>query len=614
MVREELVGAGGGVVVGPPAERAPWWRRADWGALLVVLVVLASSATGLGNGFAYDDVVMIQGNPSVLQLQGPFHYLSTPYWGWGAGGSLYRPWVEGAWALQWRVGSGDPWVFHAVNLLLYAVLSLQVLRLARYVLRVQTALLVGALWASHPVHVEAVANGVGQAELWAGLGIMTASLAFLALLATARMTRVGVLGVCGGVVCALLSKESGIVLPALLTLFWWFHPQHGSWTQAFRRRVAVLLRCCWYLAGIYFAVRLIVLGRMTGDEPHFALSGLTTLERVNVALGFIPTYARLFVWPFKLYADYSPPFLPARATPSLDHVWAVTLLALLGVIAVRFAWRRRLATVPVLWVPLTMLPISNLVFPTGILVAERTLLIPSVGVLVTLGLIADAAWRRYSAHVGILTARGVGLGLGCLVAAFAMRSATRQRDWFDTPTLFAASYVDSPPNFRLERAIGGLLLKVGRVREAEDHFRIADGLVPNDPLVMFGLGRALYRQERCVEAVEVLVHVPFGVPLLSAHLTRVACLYRLGRVREGRRVVQDALAAGLEREPLRILARTGDSVLALHQSEDAVPLTYAVDDDGAIRRLFPRDLAVPGSVVAPRAQQSPGVARWTKTP
>lgn len=64
----------------------PWWRRAHWGALLVVGVVLASSATGLGNGFAYDDVVMIEGNPSVVQLQSVGHYLSTPYWGWGAEG------------------------------------------------------------------------------------------------------------------------------------------------------------------------------------------------------------------------------------------------------------------------------------------------------------------------------------------------------------------------------------------------------------------------------------------------------------------------------------------------------------------------------------------------
>ncbi|MFZ9897995.1 MAG: hypothetical protein ACO3F5_00990 [Gemmatimonadaceae bacterium] len=601
-------------VTGTEGALVPRWRRADWGALLVVLVVLLSSATSLGNGFAYDDVVMIQGNPSVTQLQGPFHYLSTPYWGWGTGGSLYRPWVEGAWALQWAVGSGDPWVFHAVNLVLYAALSLLVLRFARYVLRPGAALLVGVLWAGHPVHVEAVANCVGQAELWAGLGILAASLSMLSLLTKGSITGIGVLGVCGGVVCALLSKESGIIAPALLTMIWWFHPQRGSWTLALRGRVAVLVRSCWYLAVIYFVVRMSVLGRITGDEPHFALAALTIGERVTAALGFLPTYARLFVWPFRLYADYSPPFLPARATLTLYHLWALGLLAVFGVVALRLARRRHLATVAVLWVPLTMLPISNLLFPTGVLVAERTLLIPSVGALISIGLIIDGAWRRHRAQIGGFMAGALGLALATLVVAFVVRSAGRQRDWFDTPTLFAASYVDSPPNFRLERVIGGLLLKVGRVREAEAHFRTADRLVPNDPLVVFGLGRALYGQGRCAEAVDALVRVPVSTPLLAAHLTRVACLYRLGRVHEGRRVVRDALAAGLEQEPLRILARTGDSVLALNLRGNSVPLTYAVDDNGAIRRLIPRDGVVLDGVRVRGAPQPSGVAEQRKVP
>lgn len=587
------------------AAAGPWWRRADWGALLVVVVVLASSATGLGNGFAYDDVVMIEGNPSVVQLQGLAHYLSTPYWGWGGGGSLYRPWAEGMWALQWAAGSGTPAVFHAVNVVLYVVISLQVLQLARYFLSWRAALVVGLLWAAHPVHVEAVANGVGQAELWTALGLLTAALAFREILAATRLTFTKVFGLGVGLLCALLSKESGIVVPALLTTMWWVHPGQTGWSASFRQRVALLLRGTWYLAAIYFVVRALVLGRLTGDEPHFALVALSAAERVWAALGFVPTHARLFVWPFDLYADYSPPFAAVRTTPGVFHLWALALLLPLVVVALRWLWTRQSQAIPLWWVMLTMLPVSNLLFPTGILVAERTLLIPSIGVLIAVGMVGETTWRLFQPRVGRGTIVVLRLGVASLLVAFVSRSASRQRDWFDTPTLFAASYVDSPPNFRLERAVGGMLLRTGRVREAEGHLRAADSLVPNDHLVLFGLGRALYRQGRCLDAVEVLVRVPLRVPLLSAPLTRVACLYQLGRIREGRQVIRDALAAGLEPQPLRIMARTGDSVLALGPGRLTSPLIYEVDDDGAIRRLLP---SAGGGMAHPNVESTAGVA------
>ncbi|MFM8566588.1 MAG: hypothetical protein ACKOCV_02715 [Gemmatimonadota bacterium] len=54
-----------------PQETVPWWRRADWGALLVVLVVQASSAASLANGFAYDDVPIVEQNSQVTNLRRP---------------------------------------------------------------------------------------------------------------------------------------------------------------------------------------------------------------------------------------------------------------------------------------------------------------------------------------------------------------------------------------------------------------------------------------------------------------------------------------------------------------------------------------------------------------
>lgn len=60
-----------------------WWRsHPAWAAALVIaLIALAASASGLWNGFAYDDLFMIRDNPSVKTLRDPLAYFGESYWG-----------------------------------------------------------------------------------------------------------------------------------------------------------------------------------------------------------------------------------------------------------------------------------------------------------------------------------------------------------------------------------------------------------------------------------------------------------------------------------------------------------------------------------------------------
>src|SRR5439155_3187659 len=91
-----------------------------------------------------------------------------------------------------------PWVFHLVNVLLNAVVCALVAELARRLLIYgsrdacvasahieQTgdagvaATIAGLLFVAHPIHVEAVANIVGRAELMCALGAIGAMVLFL---------------------------------------------------------------------------------------------------------------------------------------------------------------------------------------------------------------------------------------------------------------------------------------------------------------------------------------------------------------------------------------------------------------------------------------------------
>ena len=72
------------------------------------------------------------------------------------------------------LGDGAPWVFHAVNIALYVCLAVAVLRLARAAMSETAAIVAAALFAVHPVHVEAVANVVALSELIAALAMVLA--------------------------------------------------------------------------------------------------------------------------------------------------------------------------------------------------------------------------------------------------------------------------------------------------------------------------------------------------------------------------------------------------------------------------------------------------------
>ena len=146
----------------------PVSRSWQWPALIGLLAV-AASIGGIGNLFAQDDIAIIWKNAAMHDLGGIGRFFTTSYWPPPFIPALYRPLASVSFALQWALGGGEPLIFRLVSYTLYAVCCIAVFRLARIGLPVAVAGLMAALFAVHPLHVEAVALGVNQNEIWVGL-------------------------------------------------------------------------------------------------------------------------------------------------------------------------------------------------------------------------------------------------------------------------------------------------------------------------------------------------------------------------------------------------------------------------------------------------------------
>lgn len=443
----------------------------------VLLLAVCAIAAGvylntLRNGFALDDEFVVLDNPDVHGLDVLPSAVTGPYWPKGRPDlGMYRPVPLATFALDWELWNGRPLGFHLANILLHAAASGLVLLLLLGLGAAPLAAAGGAaLFAVHPVHVEAVANVVGRAELLAALFYIGGCLAYLRLPSGwGRAAAVAVL-----YLLSLLSKEIGVTLPGALVLL--HMARSGTVKEALREagrqwRVYAALSVALLL---YFVLRWINIGTLLGGgvPPWFWLepAGVRVLTGIRV----IPEYLRLMLFPAQLSADYGPAVILPERTLGSPLVLAGVLTAVgAGVVAV-LSWKRiRLLSLGIVWFAGTVLPVSGIPFTTGFILAERTLYLPSVGVaLAAAGILGRLEWgearvRRWAVVVmaGLLLLGGA-------------RTWTYNRVWRSTETVLDHLIRTQPANYRSQWIHATRLEHAGDTAAALDHLALATRLVP----------------------------------------------------------------------------------------------------------------------------------------
>ena len=487
----------------------------------MALVVLAVVAMGMstGNQFAMDDLPIIAGNPAVhAPTLAVFH---RPYWPEGFSPDLYRPFATLSFALQWALGGGAPWAVHLTSLLMYSALVLAVWGLARRMMPAGPAWFSTALFAVHPVHVEAVATGVNQGELMVALFL---TLAVSSYIDGRRSTQFGVrravaLAIAFAIAC--LYKEHAVVLPGLLVAAE-LTVLRGEGVGPDLRLLVRLYAVLILETAAFLVVRSVVLGDFAGSFTAEGLQGLGIGGRTITMLGVVPIWLRLLVWPVHLQADYSPGEI-VGATAMGSAQWTGLLLVVLTCISALVAWRRvPVWTFGLLWFAAAIVPVANILVPTGIVLAERTLLLPSVGLALGLGGLAAAlplgpsTASRTRAIIGLAT---LVLGLGVI------RSALRTQVWNSNDYLWQRTLEDAPLSYRAHHARAQFLFKNGYRREAEAHFRRAIELFPRSFQPRMDLADQYRLGDLCEPAIPLYESALALAPRRSdARLSLISCL------------------------------------------------------------------------------------------
>ncbi|HMC54408.1 MAG TPA: tetratricopeptide repeat protein [Gemmatimonadaceae bacterium] len=536
--------------------RRTWWLL----ALLIAVLALAASVTSLRNGFAYDDVYLIARSPRMHTLAGWWREFAHTYWPEDAGGDGYRPLTIIAFRAEWALGTGNPFVFHAVNVVLHAITSVVVLWLATAMMPVGAAAVAGAVYAVHPVHVEAVANVVGQSELWVALLISLAMAVFVHGRRAGALTPPRWAAIAALYAAGLLFKEHAIVLPALLLLAEaTVVPDRAPVLQRIGRlRLAVL--GLTVVALLYLWARsVVVVGGFSGFQPYivFQALSLSAGDRVLTMIGAAPEWLRLFLWPARLMTEYAPPYIDIAQGASITQLPG--LLVLVGILGLLVAcWRRSPVTsFGIGWLVITLLPASNFLIPAGFIIAERTLLLPSVGVVIAIA--SAVPWLYARAERRRLTEYVAAGALALVLALGVWRSATRNPVWKDNETLFRQAIKDSPESYRAHFMLGVMLFEELRKTEGEGHYRTALRMFPYDPLMAFALAEQYRKAGMCEPAITLYRWLYTIEPNSDrGHLGFASCLLTALHLDEAKAEALRAIRGGGRLASARELIRAAD--------------------------------------------------------
>ncbi len=528
-----------------PTGRVPW-RPLPLTALLILLGTLAVYAPALNGGYLGGGDRALTGDPSLRSLRGLWDI-----WTGAVTGLPDGPLTQTSFWLDYHLWGTAPFADHLINVVLHALNAALLYALLRRI-AIPGALFAAAIFAVHPVHVEAVAWISDRGTLLSLSFYLLALLAWLQFQRRRRSRAYSAALLCFA--AAVLSNAVACTLPVVLVLISWWRDPLG-WRRHLRRIAP------FFALGLSAAAMVAWRARdLAGDRTILQPWVLDRLLVAGRALWFYP--AKL-LWPATLMTVY-----PQWQISPADLSQYAFLFAAVAVPAALWSRRRRLGGGPLLGVAfygVTIAPVLGL-FPRSaapFAVADHLQYAASIGLIAVFAAVCSLESARLGLgrrHWRAALAAPVLIVLGVLTWDQSLLYQSSEKLWRDSAR-------KNPDAWLAHYNLGVDLAEQGRIEEAVDHLSTSVRLRPDDPFARNQLGVALARQGKLDEAMRHLSEAVLLDPQYAeAH-------GNLGMVRHRQHHLSEAIAElneALRIDPQLTQARQ-ELELALAEQHAAAP-------------------------------------------
>ena len=445
-------------------------------------------------------------------------------------------------------GHDHPGRHHLTNLLLHVLNAL----LLFAVLQMMTAafwrpLLVAAVFALHPLHVESVAWIAERKDVLSTMFWLLSMLSYV-VYARRRTWRWYTLAA-ALLFLGLLAKPMLVTAPCLFLLLDYWPLERVAWAAAAGRTAPRPGAAPPARPDAGLAPGRLVLEKLPMVAIVAASSVVTYLiQDASGAIGNVPLWHRLAnaavsyvryidktLWPVRLAVFY----------PNEVGMWnrwqvigaAAVLLAITGlVILLR---RKRYLVVGWLWYLGTLVPVIGLVQVGRQALADRYMYMPMTGLLIMI------VWGAGDLCQRSALGRKLGpLAAAAVIAACLWLTPLQVATWKDNITLYSHALAVTQRNHVVHVFLGRVLDQEGRTEEAIRHFRTALRIAPGSANAHNDLGVALQAQGHLQEA---LAHyrraLAIEPDLVTAHNNIGLMLHAQGRAEEAIEHFRQALKA-----------------------------------------------------------------------
>ncbi len=495
----------------------------------------------LHNGFIvnFDDHAYVIGNPSVregLTYRGVL-------WAFTAVHSYnWHPLTWLSHMLDVQLFGLNPWGHHLVNLLLHIANSLLLFVIFRRLTAAYwQSLLVAALFALHPLHVESVAWIAERKDV---LSTFFGFLALLAYVDFARSSKTSrYLLVLLFFVLSLMAKQMFVTFPFLLLLldYWplkrWdpnssdsdipaAKPESKPFPSLVLEKLPLLILAIGSSVVTYFVQK--KSGALNLDTPFLLNTG-------NALISYVRYIGKMF-WPHPLAAIY--PFNPDEINYPNVIAAGVFILAV-SYFALRQMKGRPYFFVGWLWYLGTLAPAIGFVRIGDHAFADRYTYLPLIGLFVTF------VWGIHELIQRLHLKRGVAVALSIIaLSVLSWRTTEQTKYWKDDFSLFQhaieVTKSNAPAHRRLGQAYGALMnvekslseYKIARLL----HYQYLKKVKPNDFEVRYMLGNAYLELQRYDEAIrEYLFSLSLNAKSPKLYNNLGIAYYSMGNILEAKR-------------------------------------------------------------------------------
>jgi len=491
-------------------------------AAVIVLAGLAAYHNSFSGPFVFDDVPTVRDNATIRHLWPLWDALRPSHNGSSADG---RPVLNLSFALNYAIGGGDVWSYHAVNLAIHLLAGLALFGIVRRTVErgqvakvdlrcggqllqpdpVLFAFAVALIWTVHPLATESVTFISDRSESLMGLFYLLTLYCFVEGVEGVRLRQ---LTSAAEVNCrnltpspwlwlsvllcflGMATKEVMVSAPLLVLLYDRTFVA-GTFREALRRRRALYvgLASSWLLLAAIVAG----MGGNRGSVAGFG-AGVPWWAYSITQCKAVALYLWLSVWPHPLVFDYGRALVgnPLSVLPQAVFLVMLAVGTILGV------WRRSPVGFLGVWFLAILAPSSSFVPLASQTMAEHRMYLPlaAVVVLAVFGIhrLVGAAGMRNRAFVVVVSALAAGLGF---------LTEQRNQDYRSELSLWEATVRDYPGNgyahYNLAVVLGR---EPGRLAESMSEFRAAIRLEPGYAPAHNDLGNALVtRPEGIPEAI-----------------------------------------------------------------------------------------------------------------